>query len=211
MKFLIIATLFAATSANSYDPTSTPAYQTPSTPTYEAPSTYQPESYIPKPYSFSWQLNDPASYNNFDHSESSDGKVISGSYRVALPDGRTQIVTYKDDSNGYVAIVKYEGEAKYPEYKPSASYPVPSYKSPAPVSQVLAGSSYQGPTTPASSTQYNTLATVATSPYTTPSTPEYKIPVTRAYRAPVDVAPKVPAAPEVPAYKPTPTNKASSQ
>lgn len=84
---------------------------------------------MPQPYSFSWQLSDAPSYNNFAHSENSDGKVVSGSYRVALPDGRTQIVTYKDDSNGYVAFVKYEGEAKYPEYKPSASYSGPSYKS----------------------------------------------------------------------------------
>lgn len=53
---------------------------------------------------------------------------MTGSYSVALPDGRTQVVTYKADSYGYVADVKYIGEAKYPEYKP-VSYS-PSYDSP---------------------------------------------------------------------------------
>jgi hypothetical protein len=56
--------------------------------------------------------------------------VTTGSYRLALPDGRTQIVTYKADSYGYVADVKYEGVAKYPEYKPS-TYAAPAYKAPA--------------------------------------------------------------------------------
>lgn len=51
IKFLIIATLFAAASANSYDPTSTPAYPTPSAKANEAPSTYQPESYVS---TFNW-------------------------------------------------------------------------------------------------------------------------------------------------------------
>ena len=55
-----------------------------------------------------------------------------GGYRVELPDGRTQIVTYHaDHEGGFVADVKYEGEAKPyvaepyqpapPKYKP-ASY-----------------------------------------------------------------------------------------
>jgi hypothetical protein len=66
------------------------------------------------PYSFDWSVKDDESKNDYGHQEASDGKVVTGSYRVALPDGRTQIVNYKADENGYVADVKYEGEAKYP-------------------------------------------------------------------------------------------------
>jgi hypothetical protein len=98
------------------------------------------------PYSFDWAVKDEPSYNDYSHQQSSDGKVVTGSYRVVLPDGRTQIVTYKADENGYVADVKYEGEAKYDEYKPAAyskpaepayskpvepAYPAPAYPEPA--------------------------------------------------------------------------------
>ena len=73
------------------------------------------------PYNFAYTVKDDPSYNNFGHQESSDGNVVTGSYFVLLPDGRLQTVTYKADSYGYVADVKYEGEAKYPEYKPAYS------------------------------------------------------------------------------------------
>ena len=90
------------------------------------------------PYNFAYAVEDAPSYNNFGPQESRDGKVVSGSYRVALPDGRTQIVKYKVDGySGFVADVKYEGEAKYPKYSapayktaPSpapAAYPAPEY------------------------------------------------------------------------------------
>ena len=57
--------------------------------------------------------------------------MVTGSYRVLLPDGRTQIVTYRADDYGYVADVKYEGEAKVYDYKPAASYKAaePAYDS----------------------------------------------------------------------------------
>ena len=88
------------------------------------------------PYSFDYAVKDDYTYNDYAHQESGDDKgYVTGSYRVLLPDGRTQIVTYKaDDYSGYVADVKYTGEAKYPEYKPAykndykPAYPAPAYK-----------------------------------------------------------------------------------
>nr|CAH0099285.1 unnamed protein product [Daphnia galeata] len=85
-----------------------------------------------EPYDFTWAVKHDATYNDFDHSEKSDGKVTNGVYRVQLPDGRTQIVTYRADNYGYNADVKYTGEAKYPD-KPTYSAPVytaPAYKAP---------------------------------------------------------------------------------
>ena len=86
------------------------------------------------PYNFAWAVKDDYTYNDYAHQETADDKgYVSGSYRVLLPDGRTQTVTYKaDDYTGYVADVKYDGEAKYPEYKPAypaypKAYPAPAY------------------------------------------------------------------------------------
>lgn len=52
---------------------------------------------------------------DFGHHESGDGKgSVSGSYHVMLSDGRKQRVTYKDEGNGFVADVQYEGMAQFP-------------------------------------------------------------------------------------------------
>lgn len=96
------------------------------------------------PYSFSWGVKDDASYNDYAHQESNDGKVTTGSYRVLLPDGRTQIVTYKADDYGYNAEVKYEGEIRPYEYKPSYK---PTYPA-APVPVYPAEPSYSKPSYP---------------------------------------------------------------
>jgi hypothetical protein len=37
-------------------------------------------------------VDDDITQNHYGHSESSDGNIVSGEYRVLLPDGRTQIV-----------------------------------------------------------------------------------------------------------------------
>ena len=85
----------------------------------------------PSPYSFAYAVKDEPSYNDFGHTETSDGKAVTGSYSVILPDGRKQIVTYYVDGySGYVADVKYEGYAKAYDYKPTA-YSKPTYAAPA--------------------------------------------------------------------------------
>merc|ERR1712165_13499 len=85
----------------------------------------------PPVYNYEYGVNDPHYGPVFSHAENRDNYNTGGEYRVNLPDGRVQIVTYKADENGFVADVKYEGEATYPEepaYKPA---PKPAYK-PAP-------------------------------------------------------------------------------
>nr|CAH0099178.1 unnamed protein product [Daphnia galeata] len=148
MKVIILLAVIAVVSASARNyPRVSPVYPVPryATPVYSAPvpsylpatPTYQPKSYPAQPYSFEWAVKDVESSNDYSHSETSDGKVTSGSYRVLLPDGRTQIVNYKADINGYVADVKYVGEAKYAaDYKPAVSYSsAPVYnKVPSPVS-----------------------------------------------------------------------------
>jgi len=81
------------------------------------------------PFSFDYAVQHDPSGNDYSHAQKSDGKVVTGSYRVLLPDGRTQIVNYKADQNGYVADVKYSGEANYPDNKSSYApkYPKSNY------------------------------------------------------------------------------------
>ncbi|KAK7086510.1 hypothetical protein SK128_008002 [Halocaridina rubra] len=68
-----------------------------------------PVVYPPMPYEFGYGVTDGYTGNDFGHSETSDGKVATGTYHVLLPDGRKQIVTYTADYNGFNAKVSYEG------------------------------------------------------------------------------------------------------
>jgi hypothetical protein len=100
-----------------------------SPPAYGAAPAYEKEE--PHPYSYQYGVSDEYSGSNFAASENSDTKVVTGSYTVHLPDGRIQTVTYTADHyNGYVADVKYEGTAVYPETKPYV--PAPAAYAPAP-------------------------------------------------------------------------------
>ena len=69
------------------------------------------------PYNFSYKV-DNSDDSKYSRSQKSDGEKVIGTYRVALPDGRIQIVNYSAGANGYVAQVTYEGEAQYPTVKP---------------------------------------------------------------------------------------------
>ena len=76
----------------------------------------------PANYNWEYAVND-AQYNDFGHKETRDGYQATGKYYVNLPDGRTQIVTYTADANGYTPVVEYSGVAQYPEdVKPTYNY-----------------------------------------------------------------------------------------
>jgi hypothetical protein len=75
-------------------------------------------SFQKRPYAFNYGVRDERSGADFEQNEERSGlgeaSVTRGSYKVALPDGRVQIVTYVADDSGYKATVTYEGEASYP-------------------------------------------------------------------------------------------------
>merc|ERR1712019_19252 len=86
---------------------------------------------------YEYGVKDDYSGASYQKSETQDAYgVVGGPYTVALPDGRTQIVTYTaDHEGGFIADVKYEGVAQYPPapkggYGPYAA-PAPKY-APAP-------------------------------------------------------------------------------
>merc|ERR1712071_102144 len=75
-----------------------------------APAPYQKEA--PKP--FAYEYGGAEEYGrHFAKTETQDEYgVVNGEYSIELPDGRTQVVTYHaDHENGYVADVKYIGDA----------------------------------------------------------------------------------------------------
>merc|ERR1712018_122952 len=96
-------------------------------PAYHKPAPYHEPAYEgPAVYEYGYAVQDDYSKAAFSASENRNGDATTGSYSVALPDGRTQHVKYTVDAyGGYVADVSYEGVAQYPEYKPAPYHPAP--------------------------------------------------------------------------------------
>ena len=91
-----------------------------------------PHHRTPK-YNYGYDVNDDPNAV-FSKTESRDDQQTNGEYCVNMPDGRVQIVTYTaDHTNGFVADVKYEGTAVYPDLPA----PAPKY-APAPPKYVPA-------------------------------------------------------------------------
>jgi len=107
-----------------------PAPYAPPKPVHHAPA-YEGH---PRPYQYNYGVSDAYSGSQFTEAQAQDEKgVVVGSYSVALPDGRLQVVKYTADPyGGYVAEVSYEGQAVYPEIVPHHK-PGPGYHGPAPV------------------------------------------------------------------------------
>nr|SVE75865.1 EOG090X0971 [Daphnia hispanica] len=164
---------------------------------------------------YSFQSSD----NSNSRSERRHGKVTTGSYRVPLPDGRVQVVSYRADENGYVADVQYEGEAKYPESIPAAFYKAPAYKhdtTPSPVYEILTANSPFN-VYPAAIRNYHEIPVTTTPapPTTTPRMLDYEVyirppyknlsHIDPGYKATASVAPAAPTA-DVPKTYWTPTS-----
>merc|ERR1711935_872175 len=109
------------------------------------------------PYQFQYAVADDYSGSNFQASETDDGTAArTGSYSVALPDGRTQHVSYTaNDIDGYVATVTYDGQAAYPQAVAVAHpvahaiarpvvYAAPVYRGAGQVSHQSVSKPYQG-------------------------------------------------------------------
>lgn len=60
-------------------------------------------------------MKDRDTGDDFSHTQQSSGSATNGEYRVRLPDGRMQIVSYTADENGYKADVRYDDEDKIQE------------------------------------------------------------------------------------------------
>merc|ERR1712201_30226 len=91
----------------------------------------------PPVYNYQYGVSDDYSGSKFSAQENRNNYDTAGEYRVNLPGGRTQIVSYNSGPEGYVADVKYEGEAVFPEVKPYVPVAAPAYK-PASVVKVAA-------------------------------------------------------------------------
>merc|ERR1719422_2099186 len=83
------------------------------------------EKIPPKPFAYEYGGAD-AYGRHFAKTETQDDHgVVQGEYRVELPDGRVQIVTYHaDHEHGFIADVKYEGVAIAEPYAPPPPHPV---------------------------------------------------------------------------------------
>merc|ERR1719323_2074232 len=127
MKCAILAAIVAVACARPDHPPP-PAYA----PAPYHPAPHAPENPPPQPFAYQYGVADDYSGANFEKAETQDNYGnLQGSYRINLPDGRVQTVTYTaDHENGFVADVKYEGVPQFPDepkYKPAPKYaPAPA-------------------------------------------------------------------------------------
>ncbi|KAG8226231.1 hypothetical protein J437_LFUL006333 [Ladona fulva] len=61
----------------------------------------------PPSYKYSYKVKDEEAGLDFGHKEEREGYEAIGEYWVLLPDGRTMIVTYKANKQGYQPVIKF--------------------------------------------------------------------------------------------------------
>ena len=140
--------------AKNYPREETPVYrEQPEKPLEKRQAAYGPapvEKLPPQPFQYEYGVKDDYSGNAFAKTETqNDLGQVQGSYKVNLPDGRIQTVTYRADHEGgfvaevftflknsqkiatFLSQVTYEGTPQYPEpppggygpYKVNLAYP----------------------------------------------------------------------------------------
>uniref|UniRef100_A0A1B0F099 Uncharacterized protein n=2 Tax=Phlebotomus papatasi TaxID=29031 RepID=A0A1B0F099_PHLPP len=87
-----------------------------------AENIYDDYSTRKKQYAFSYTVKDIVSGDDFSHTQQQKDGAVSGSYKVHLPDGRTQVVRYRADDNGYQADVSYNVDKVLPTPRPTFNY-----------------------------------------------------------------------------------------
>jgi Insect cuticle protein len=101
LKIIIIALcLISISTAGLLPPYTYPAPEWPSKPAPEAPANYE----------FSYEVNEPSTGDIKQQKESAENGKVTGQYWLVEPDGETKrIVDYTaDDTNGFIANVRYE-------------------------------------------------------------------------------------------------------
>ncbi|VVD01033.1 unnamed protein product [Leptidea sinapis] len=100
------------------------------------PVTYRPnylddlnfvKEYEAQNYAFSYVVKDQKTGDDFSHKQQSHGSATNGEYRVRLPDGRVQIVSYTADDNGYNADVRYEDAKNVNFYNQNNNHQINDY------------------------------------------------------------------------------------
>merc|ERR1711962_69796 len=88
-----------------------------------APGPYKEEKLPPQPFAYEYGVKDDYSGAAFTKTENqNEYGIVEGSYKVSLPDGRIQTVSYHaDHEGGFVADVTYEGTPIYPD-PPAGGY-----------------------------------------------------------------------------------------
>nr|XP_040580871.1 cuticle protein 7-like isoform X3 [Lepeophtheirus salmonis] len=108
-------------------PPPTTTTTTPAPPAYKPYYPYPPPPPPPPPpasYAYNYAVLDEESSVDFSADELAENGVVSGSYKVVLPDGRIKTVTYTvEGDSGFVADVQFEttpapAPAPYPKYTP---------------------------------------------------------------------------------------------
>merc|ERR1712201_6640 len=77
--------------------------------TTAAAATAADDFFAPPVYAYNYGVNDDETGTQFSQNEQRDGAVTTGSYSVALPDGRVKTVKYTDNGDGVTYDVSYDG------------------------------------------------------------------------------------------------------